>query len=328
MKAVIPAAGLGTRFLPATKAQPKEMLPVLAKPTIQYVVEEALAAGVDEVIIVSNSQKQSITAHFSPNEALVAHLETTGKKACAEEVRHAGSLPVSFVEQVEPLGLGHAVHCAAAHVLAEAADGQAGARVTPAAVSAASAAASPSTSVVVQAQAAEAFYVLLGDVLVPDGALLPRMLAVSCAHGDASVIAVFRVPRDQVSRFGIVAGKSVGDSVWRVTGMVEKPPVEHAPSDLAIFGRYLLSPRVMRLLAHIEPGAGGEIQLTDALIELLEYEEVYALIINPDEGFDVGTIESWLATNLRLAQRDPTLAPAASLFAGMPTQNEEECRIL
>ncbi|MDR2106896.1 MAG: NTP transferase domain-containing protein [Coriobacteriales bacterium] len=297
MKAIIPAAGLGTRFLPATKAQPKEMLPVLAKPTIQYVVEEALAAEADEVIIVSNAQKQSIREHFSPDEALASHLEAAKKHHYAQEVRRAGSLPVCFVEQGEPLGLGHAVCCASEKVLDSARP--------------------------------EPFYVLLGDVLVPDNALLPRMLAVSRAHGDASVIAVLRVPREQVSRFGIIAGQPVaardgGDGsdadVWRISGMVEKPSVDEAPSELAIFGRYLLSAQVMRLLSHTAPGAGGEIQLTDALIELLDHEEAYALIIDPNEGFDVGTVSDWLATNIRLAQRDPALS---TTLAGIPAQNEE-----
>jgi UTP--glucose-1-phosphate uridylyltransferase len=364
MKAIIPAAGLGTRFLPATKSQPKEMLPVLAKPTIQYVVEEALAAGVDEVIIVSNCQKRSIEEHFSPDEALVSHLEAVGKKGYAEAVRHAGSLPVSFVEQVEPLGLGHAIHCAASRVLG-------GAEVAGAAEAEGTAEAAGAADVEVTAEAAgaaeaegsaggageaaspepvEPFFVLLGDVLVPDNGLLPRMLAASRAHGGASVIAVLRVPREQVNRFGIVAGEPVADEalagtlpadefyaddthagagvgrepaaegaaddkLWCITGMVEKPSVETAPSNLAIFGRYLLSARVMHLLSHTAPGAGGEIQLTDALIELLEHEDVYAFVIDPDEGFDVGTIDDWLMTNLRLAQRDPALSLSFSRAA-------------
>jgi UTP--glucose-1-phosphate uridylyltransferase len=302
MKAIIPAAGLGTRFLPATKAQPKEMLPVLAKPTIQYVVEEALAAEADEVVIVSNAQKQAIVAHFSPDEALAAHLEAKGKPDYAQAVRHAGSLPVSFVEQPEPLGLGHAIHCAAGKVLSGADVGVDGADVGVTAGTGAEAAAEP-------------FYVLLGDVLVPDNALLPRMLAYSRAHGGASVIAVLQVPREQVSRFGVIAGEAVEDDIWRVTGMVEKPPVEQAPSNLAIFGRYLLTPRVMGILSRTSPGAGGEIQLTDALIGLLAYEEVYALIIGPDEGFDVGTIDDWLSTNLRLAERSASPKAAAPLSA-------------
>jgi UTP--glucose-1-phosphate uridylyltransferase len=280
MKALIPAAGRGTRFLPATKAQPKEMLPVLAKPTIQYVVEEALAAGASEVVVISNRQKQCIQDHFSPDDALTSVLADAGKEKYAEDVRFAGSLPVSYVEQADPLGLGHAIHCAADKVLG----------VPPA--------------------VPQPFYVLLGDVLVPDNTILPRMLSVSKEHDNASVIAVFRVPREQVSRFGVIAGEAIATDVWRVTDLVEKPPQETAPSELAVFGRYLLTPKVMELLAHTVPGAGGEIQLTDALIELLKHEELYALIIDAHEGFDVGTIESWLLTNIRLAQCDPALAAA------------------
>ncbi|MDR1185749.1 MAG: NTP transferase domain-containing protein [Coriobacteriales bacterium] len=294
MKAIIPAAGLGTRFLPATKAQPKGMLPILAKPAIQYVAEEALAAGVDEVLIVSNAQKRCIEAHFSSDESLVALLEAAGKSTYADEVRRAGALPVSFVEQLRPLGLGHAICCAADAVLGSGMSGGGFANGAAERV----------------AVSGESFLVLLGDVLVPDNGLLPRMLEVSREHNGASVIAVFPVPREQVSRFGIIAGEALSSTVWRVTGMVEKPSRESAPSNLAIFGRYLLTPLVMELLAHTTPGAGGEIQLTDALIELLKYEKVYALIVDPDEGFDVGTVESWLATNLRLAQRDPVLAAA------------------
>jgi len=276
MKAIIPAAGLGTRFLPATKAVPKELLPVLSKPTIQYVVEEALASMADEVIIISNEQKQAIVEHFSPDETLATWLEATGKQMYAAEVRHAAELAVSFVEQASPLGLGHAIFCAADKVL--------------------------------NAPEAEPFFVLLGDVLVPGNSMLPRMLQISHEHDGASVIAVIRVPREQVNRFGIIAGVPLSEDVWHISSMVEKPAINEAPSELAIFGRYLLSPRVMELLAHTKPGAGGEIQLTDALAELLVEEEVYAYIINPEEGFDVGTIESWLMTNIRLASRDAALA--------------------
>ncbi|MDR3307569.1 MAG: UTP--glucose-1-phosphate uridylyltransferase [Coriobacteriales bacterium] len=274
MKAIIPAAGLGTRFLPVTKAQPKEMLPVLDRPAIQYVVEEALAAQASSVIIIANDDKHAIVEHFSPNEALEAYLADKNKPAFAAAVAHAGALPVSFVPQPQPLGLGHAVWCAAAAV------------------------------------GDEAFYVLLGDVLVPENNILPRMLEVSQAHGGASVIAVFAVPHEDTSRFGVIAGEDVGSGVWRVTGLVEKPPVEEAPSDLAIFGRYLLTPAVMRILAHTAPGAGGEIQLTDALGELLASEEMYAVVIDAQDGFDTGTIATWLETNIRLALRDPALAPA------------------
>ncbi|MCL2756602.1 MAG: UTP--glucose-1-phosphate uridylyltransferase [Coriobacteriia bacterium] len=281
MKAIIPAAGLGTRFLPITKAQPKEMLPVVDRPAIQYVVEEALAAEVSEVVIISNNDKPSIVEHFAPAPAMVDFLNRKGKTAFTAALAHAGSLPVSFAPQPEPLGLGHAVLCAAAKIAEE-----------------------PD----------EPFYVLLGDVLVPGNNVLVRMKEASQRQGGASVIAVFQVPPSEVSRFGIIDGESVSTSdedckVWRVKALVEKPSVDTAPSNLAIFGRYLLTPKVMDLLATTPFGAGGEIQLTDALVMLLEHEELYAIEIDASEGFDTGTIETWLETTIRLALRDPNLAP-------------------
>lgn len=272
MKAVIPAAGLGSRFLPATKAQPKEMLPVVDKPAIQYIVEEALEAGVDEVIIVNSHDKKSIEDQFSPNDALASHLRSVGKDSYADAVEQAGALPVSFVYQDEPLGLGHAVHVAAS----ETGD--------------------------------DMFFVMLGDVLVPDNEMCQKMRAISEEHGGASVIAVLPVPDDEVSRFGIIGGEDLGDGVWKVTEMVEKPSLEDAPSRLASFGRYLLSPTVMELLATTEPGAGGEIQLTDALVSLLDREDMYALVIDPSDGYDTGTVPSWIAANVAQAMKDPKMA--------------------
>ena len=282
MKAIIPAAGKGTRFLPASKAVPKEMLPVLDRPAIQYVVEEALAANASEVIIICNDDKPEIAQHFSPDPALANSLEEKGKIDLAQSVRHAGDLPVSFAEQPEPLGLGHAVHCAADHIDAN----------------------------------DEGFYVLLGDVLVPEGDLLKRMQAVSKARGNASVIAVMSVPMEEVSRFGIIDGELVeghqqdGTAVWQIHALVEKPAQEEAPSNLAIFGRYLLTPTVMGLLANTAPGAGGEIQLTDAMVELLKSEDMYAVEVASDEGFDCGTVADWLSTNIRLAAQNAELYEA------------------
>jgi len=282
MKAIIPAAGQGTRFLPATKAIPKEMLPVLDRPAIQYVVEEALDGGASEVIIICNDDKPEIPKHFSPDPVLLSSLEGKGKGTLAQSVRHAGDLPVSFAEQPEPLGLGHAVHCAADFITDE----------------------------------EDAFCVLLGDVLVPDGKLLKRMQRVSKEKNNASVIALMRVSDEEVSRFGIadvelISGEEYDlTAVWQVKALVEKPSLDKAPSNLAIFGRYLLSPTLMELLSTTKPGAGGEIQLTDALVELLNTEEMYALEVGVDEGFDCGTVADWLATNMRLAARDPELSAA------------------
>ncbi len=180
---------------------------------------------------------------------------------------HAGNLNVSYVYQDEPLGLGHAVHCAADRI------------------------------------GGEPFFVLLGDVLVPDNQMLIKMKEVSDAHNGASVIAVLPVAKEEVDRFGVIAGEALSDDVWKVSSLVEKPAVEEAPSNLAVFGRYLLSPRVMELLAEVKPGAGGEIQLTDALDALLKEEEMYALVIDPEDGYDTGTIESWLDTNNRLYKK-------------------------
>ncbi|MBR2521672.1 MAG: UTP--glucose-1-phosphate uridylyltransferase [Coriobacteriales bacterium] len=272
MIAVIPAAGMGTRFLPATKALPKEMLPVLDKPVIQYVVEEALDSGASEVVIVNSRAKREIEAHFSADEALVEGLRAAGKGAYADAVERAGSLAVSYVYQDEPLGLGDAIRCAA------------------------------------EKTAGESFLVLLGDVLVTDSSIVRRLAEVSAEHGGASVVAVFEVSGDEISRYGVIGGEPMGDGVWKVDRLVEKPAREEAPSNLAIFGRYLLSNKVMELLQVAEPGAGGEIQLTDAIDAALASEEVYAVVIDPDIGHDTGTVAAWLETNVRLALGDPRYA--------------------
>ena len=287
MKSVIPAAGLGTRFLPATKATPKELLPVLNKPVIQYVVEEALEPeGVDKVIIVNSHDKPQIEAYFGEDEAMDALLRSRGKAKEADTLREVESLPVTFAYQDDPKGLGHAVLCAAEEV------------------------------------EGDSFFVLLGDYFVPDRQMCVDMERVSAEHGNCSVIAVAPVPPDQVSRYGIIAGECVGSlpgveasgeekgAVWKVTGLVEKPAPEDAPSHLFIVGRYLLTPRVMELLETQGPGAGGEIQLTDAMERLLEEEEMYALVVNPLDGCDTGTPAAWAATNARLALADASQTPA------------------
>lgn len=282
MKSIIPAAGLGTRFLPATKCSPKELLPVLDKPVIQYVVEEALEPeGVDAVVIINSHDKPQIEAYFAEDLDFENMLRERGKSELADAVHEAGALPVSFAYQDEALGLGHAVYCAKDEM-----DG-------------------------------DPFFVLLGDYFVPDRQMCVNMQTVSQRHGGASVIAVAPVPADQVNRYGIIAGECVGSldgstvgdeqegAVWKVSGMVEKPAPEDAPSHLFIVGRYLLSPRIMDLLATQGTGAGGEIQLTDALQRLVEEEEMYALVVDPDQGCDTGTPAAWAATNARMALGNP-----------------------
>ncbi len=265
MKAIIPAAGLGTRFLPVTKSQPKEMLPVVDKPVIQYVVEEAVAAHADDVLIVTGRGKRAIEDHFDRSIELEDLLESSGNTARLREVRAISEIAeVFYVRQKKPRGLGHAVLCGA-----------------------------PFT-------AGESFYVLLGDVLVPNAGVLPRLREVHERTG-GSVIAVTPVPEDLVSRYGVIEGTEVSGGEWRVTGLVEKPPANAAPSNLAIFGRYLLTPKVMELLPNVRPGRGEEIQLTDALVQLIEHEELHAVVVDPTEGFDTGNVLSWLEANVALA---------------------------
>lgn len=288
MKAIIPAAGLGTRFLPGTKCMPKEMLPVLDKPVIQYVVEEALdPEEVDDAIIVTSPGKPELLNYFQPDRSLENLLRERGKNAYADAVAHAGGMPVDFRYQYEPKGLGHAIRSAA------------------------------------DAVAGENFLVLLGDYVVPNRDICDKMLAVSKEHGGASVIAVAACSPEEVSRYGVIAGERVGSlegaedvadaepgAVWRIGGLVEKPAPEAAPSNLYIVGRYLLSPLVMDLLADQQAGKGDEIQLTDAMARSLDSEAMYAVVIDPLSGYDTGTPSGWMATNALMAASDPCFADA------------------
>ena len=267
MKAIIPAAGLGTRFLPTTKTVPKEMLPVLNKPVIQYAVEEALSSSFDGVVIVNSRSKKAIERYFEHDEDLVARLRKRGKDRYAADIERIEAMPVRFVYQEDPLGLGHAVCCAKDMV------------------------------------DDERFAVLLGDTIAPHGGILDRMVQVSDELGGASVLTVMPVSPEEVSRVGIVSGVPYGDGIIRVDSVVEKPDSEDAPSNLAIFGRYLLSPRVMHLLENTPLGAGGEIQLTDAILALLAEEPIYAIEIDPSEAFDTGTVEGWVEANRILLER-------------------------
>jgi len=272
MKAIIPAAGLGTRFLPVTKEQPKEMLPVVGKPVIQYVVEEAVAAGVADILMITGRGKRAIEDHFDRSVELEDLLERSG---ATDKLRHIRNIPdlanVFYVRQGRPRGLGHAVLCGAPHTLDR------------------------------------PFFVLLGDVIVPSHTCLPRLKEVHEKYG-SSVIAVEPVEQQFVSRYGVIAGHEVEPGVWKVTDLVEKPPVNEAPSNLAIFGRYLLTPKIMEILPHIEAGRGGEIQLTDALKELLRSEDIYAVTMSC-QGYDTGNILSWIETNVALALETEEYGP-------------------
>ncbi|MFF4760587.1 UTP--glucose-1-phosphate uridylyltransferase GalU [Streptomyces sp. NPDC001292] len=235
-KAVIPAAGLGTRFLPATKATPKEMLPVVDKPAIQYVVEEAVSAGLDDVLMVTGRNKRPLEDHFDRNYELESALEKKGDGERLAKVQESSDLAsIHYVRQGDPKGLGHAVLCAAPHV------------------------------------GSEPFAVLLGDDLIdPRDPLLQRMIEVQETYG-GSVIALMEVAPEQIHLYGCAAVETTGDGdVVQVTGLVEKPDAAQAPSNYAIIGRYVLDPHIFDILRKTEPGRGGEIQLTDALQHLAE----------------------------------------------------------
>jgi len=240
------------------------MLPVVGKPIIQYVVEEAVAAGVDDVLLITGRGKRAIEDHFDRSLELEDLLERSGAIDKLRQVRAITDLAeVFYVRQKRPRGLGHAVLCGAAHT------------------------------------GDEPFFVLLGDVIVPSNACLSKLKDVHERYG-TSVLTVTPVEQHLVSRYGVIAGHEVEPGVWKVTDLVEKPPINDAPSNLAIFGRYLLTPAIMKLLPHIEPGRGDEIQLTDALKELLKKEDIYATTMECD-GFDTGNVLSWLEANVAIA---------------------------
>lgn len=241
MKAVIPAAGLGTRFLPATKAQPKEMLPIVDKPTIQFVVEEALNSGIDDILIITGRGKRAIEDHFDRSFELEAALRESGKTDLLRKVEDISELAdIHYLRQKERKGLGHAILCAKDHV------------------------------------GTEPFVVLLGDTIVESKVPCARQLMDYYEKYHASMIAVEEVPRDKISSYGIVDALKVEDDIYKINGLVEKPSPEEAPSNLGIIGRYLLTPSIFEFLETTEPGKGGEIQLTDALNKLREAEDVYA----------------------------------------------------
>ncbi|APX02886.1 UTP--glucose-1-phosphate uridylyltransferase GalU [Arthrobacter sp. QXT-31] len=273
-KAVIPAAGLGTRFLPATKAMPKEMLPVVDAPAIQYVVEEAISAGLDDVLMITGRNKRALEDHFDRAPALERTLELKGDQARLEAVQHASGLgPIHYVRQGEPKGLGHAVLCGRQHV------------------------------------GDEPFAVLLGDDLIDErDELLTTMIEVQAETG-GSVIALIEVEPSQISAYGCADISAVdGEGYVRVNSLVEKPSVDEAPSNLAVIGRYVLHPAVFDVLEKTEPGRGGEIQLTDALQTLAAAEGegagVYGVVFR-GRRYDTGDKLSYLKAVITLASERP-----------------------
>jgi UTP--glucose-1-phosphate uridylyltransferase len=264
-KAVIPAAGLGTRFLPATKAQPKEMLPVVDRPAIQYVVEEAVSAGLDDILIITGRNKRSLEDHFDRNFELEHNLRSKGKdEDLADVVDLAELADFHYVRQGEPLGLGHAVSVARKHV------------------------------------GNEPFVVMLGDdIMVDDAKVLSGMIETHAETG-CSVVALMEVPIAEIGAYGCAAVDRADGVVRRITELVEKPAPEVAPSNLAIMGRYLLTPAIFDRIDALEPGVGGEIQLTDAIAALMEDEAVYGYTFS--EGrFDIGKKIDYLRATVELA---------------------------
>ena len=279
-KAVIPAAGLGTRFLPATKAQPKEMLPVVDKPAIQYVVEEAVTAGLDDVLLVTGRGKRALEDHFDEAVELERQLAAAGKEDLLAAVRAVSQLAhVHYVRQGQPLGLGHAVGCARYHV------------------------------------GGEPFAVLLGDDLIgEDERLLARMVDL-CESSGRSVVAVMEFGEEELSKYGVIAAEPDPDEqgVYRVTDMVEKPGKANAPSRLCVIGRYVLTPDIFEHIATTRAGRGGEIQLTDAMKAQCREEPIRAVRF---EGarYDVGSRDEYLRANVELACQRSDLGPAFREF--------------
>ncbi|AOY75544.1 UTP--glucose-1-phosphate uridylyltransferase GalU [Clostridium formicaceticum] len=264
-KAIIPAAGLGTRFLPATKAQPKEMLPIVDKPTLQYIIEEAVDSGIEEILIITGRNKKSIEDHFDKSIELELELEKKGKDDLLEEIRKISDMVnIHYIRQKEPKGLGHAIYCAKSFI------------------------------------GDEPFAVLLGDDIVDAKVpCLKQMIEVYNEY-KTTILGVQRVPMEDVDKYGIVAGKHIEDRVYKVKDLVEKPAVPEAPSDVAILGRYIISPEIFNVLENTAPGKGGEIQLTDALKVLAQKEAMYAYNFK-GKRYDVGDKLGFLQATVEFA---------------------------
>ncbi|MCE5219908.1 MAG: UTP--glucose-1-phosphate uridylyltransferase GalU [Clostridium sp.] len=270
-KAIIPAAGLGTRFLPATKAQPKEMLPIVDKPTIQYIVEEAIASGIEEILIITGRNKKSIEDHFDKSIELELELEKSGKAELLELVRDISDMvDIHYIRQKEPRGLGHAIHCAKTFV------------------------------------GNEPFAVLLGDDVVDSEVPCLKQLIDCYSEYKTTILGVQTIEKENISKYGIVDGIYIKDKVYKVKDLVEKPSVEEAPSNVAILGRYIITPEIFNILENTKPGKGGEIQLTDALKTLISKEAMYAYNFE-GKRYDVGDKLGFLQATIEFALKKEEL---------------------
>ncbi len=264
-KAIIPAGGLGTRFLPATKAQPKEMLPIVDKPTIQYIVEEAIAAGIEDIIIISGRNKRTIEDHFDKSYELEEELKKKGDQNLLNLVLDISNLVnIHYIRQKEPRGLGHAILCARTFI------------------------------------GNEPFAVLLGDDIVDSEVPCIKQLMDVFDQYKTTVLGVQSVPRHMVSQYGIVGGSKVEDKIYKVRDMVEKPEIDKAPSETAILGRYVITPEIFKHLERTPPGKSGEIQLTDALKSLMQEEAMYAFEFS-GKRYDVGNKLGFLQATVEFA---------------------------
>ena len=279
-KAVIPAAGLGTRFLPATKAMPKEMLPIVDKPTIQFIVEEAKKSGIEDILIVTGKNKRAIENHFDSNPELEQDLKDTGKVELLKLTEEITDLGVNlyYTRQPHPADLGDAIFRARSFV------------------------------------GDEPFVVMLGDDLMRDKVPLTKQLIDDYNQTHAPTLAVMKVPHEEVSKYGVIAPEGkINDDLYNVKSFVEKPPVAKAPSDLAIIGRYLLTPEIFDILATQKPGRGGEIQLTDAIDTMNKTQRVFAHVFN-GQRFDVGNKEGYLETSIQYGLRHPETKDALKKY--------------
>lgn len=270
-KAVIPAAGFGTRFLPYTKAQPKEMLPIVDKPTLQFIIEEAIDSGIEEILIITGRNKTSIENHFDRSIELELELERTGKTDLLDEVRKISDMAnIHYIRQKEPLGLGHAIYCAKSFV------------------------------------GNEPFAVLLpDDIVYSKKPCLKQMIEVYDQY-KTTILGVQKVPENEVDKYGIVSGNVIGNRVYRVKDLIEKPSIKDAPSNIAIIGRYIISPEIFKILKNTKPGKNGEIQLTDALKELAKHEDIYAYSFE-GRRYDVGNKLGFLEATVEYALRNREL---------------------
>ncbi len=270
-KAIFPVAGLGTRFLPATKALPKEMMPIVDKPMIQYGIEEALACHIKQFIVVTGKQKRAIEDHFDCAFELEEKLRKSGKKRLLEEIKKLNEINIAYIRQGYPLGLGHAILCTKPFVKDE------------------------------------AFAVILSDdIIPPEDTLLKDMMKLHKKVA-APILALQRVPKTEIHRYGVIDGIEEEDGIYRIKKLVEKPEPEEAPSDLAIIGRYILTPDIFEILEKSEPGKGDEIQLTDALNKLLKKRPVYGYVLK-GKRYDAGDKFGYLKAIVEFALKDPKLS--------------------